>query len=307
MYVRFLPSYTRDLYEAQIFYVHDFPMTREPRPSVFAGQLLRMLNDHQVESTLLQLLGRYDMSSCQVDLVVSIPGTYYGELEQHRFGQLALARIVAARIESEAQSSTTTTTVVTENCSSSIGNLNVAWIQSFRNSLSGDPATTACRVSPENTRLIYPSFRDIQSSTRHGPEGKPLAHNIVCNGQWSNPLFPRHLFHGYESQRRGTLFHAKSNLVHDGGVTPHFLVFGSHNYSQAAWGNVVIQGPRARYAGLKTVIANYEVSVFISGALLTDRALLPPGMDWRQSVTYRQESLARYGETDTPWTVRIMR
>ncbi|CCG82606.1 Tyrosyl-DNA phosphodiesterase domain protein [Taphrina deformans PYCC 5710] len=283
-----------------LFYIHDFPETSTPRDCRFKTQLLKMYRNHTVESPLVADIHRYDLSLCGVDLVVSVPGTYYGALEEHEYGQLSLSRFVSERgIPPRDEGE-----VVTEHCSSSIGNLNMAWMQTFRTSFMGLTGTEASAVSPQNTKLIYASFRDVAESTPYGEAGRPLAENIVCNGKWSDPWFPREYFYSYQSRNAGTLYHAKTNVAYDAGG-PLWFVTGSHNFSQAAWGSVVVQGPRARYHGLKTVIANYEVSVLVHGPLLTN--LIPFGLSWHHALTYRQDSLGRYKSTDSPWTVRKMR
>lgn len=120
----------------------------------------------------------------------------------------------------------------------------------------------------------------------------------------------RSLFRQYESKDRGVLFHLvryqlysfrtdspqKHILCWQQGVStqqrPAFLVIGSANLSQAAWG--YLSGDNS------ITMMNAEMGVFIPGDVLA--SLLKPGASWDSIVPYRRTDLKPFSSTDRPWS-----
>lgn len=75
-------------------------------------------------------------------------------------------------------------------------------------------------------------------------------------------------------------------------ATPEFLYLGSHNFSQAAWGN-----PNADLRSIR--ISNIELGVWVAGADLP--SLLAPRSAWDAIVPYKRPA-SPYASSDIPWS-----
>lgn len=92
------------------------------------------------------------------------------------------------------------------------------------------------------------------------------------------------------------MFHTKLLLALDASdpdKTPLLMVFGSANFSRAAWGEV------GENADKTESCSNYESNVIIPGSLITD--MLEPDSTWTDIVPYVRPGRPYAIRTEKPW------
>ncbi|KAJ3566187.1 hypothetical protein NPX13_g7232 [Xylaria arbuscula] len=283
------------------WYIHDVPKRSSPPyrpPAGFEADLLSHMESLGAPETFLESIrGKYDYSAVKVHLVTSVPGTCSGaKAEKH--GQLRLRRVVK-QLDLKLSEKDSEGKLQVEICTASVGNLNAKWLNGFYDcALGKDTLQThdGANVVPK-IKLFYPTFQDVKNADEVAQDA---ASNIGCHTRpWeSAPREVKSIFHHYESEDRGKLFHQKLILAYNPRDTtqlPYYVYVGSANFSQSAWGALEHDKRGNELTSDKKLIklSNFECGVLIPGHLIAN--LLKDGTEsWQQGIIPHNQTAAAY-------------
>ncbi|KAF7345485.1 hypothetical protein MVEN_01567000 [Mycena venus] len=200
----------------------------------------------------------WDWSSVTAELVPSIAGKYEGWKKIKTTGHPRLMRALETL---GLATSNMTQSLVIECQGSSIGPYTTQWFNQFYISASGNSAALKAHMElseskrkkmdyPRGIKVVFPSFK-----TAMGIAGVAALSLYCKRKKWEAPNFPRAAFHDSKSSAGKVLMHTKMII---GSFTPKqkkndtamstaeklpsgpagWMYVGSHNFTQAAWGNL---------------------------------------------------------------------
>ncbi|KAM0754074.1 phospholipase D/nuclease [Meredithblackwellia eburnea MCA 4105] len=263
-------------------FIQDFPALKPGKrraKNEFGLNLFSHLEELGCPAEFVDSLKTYDFSTASVSLILSHPGTHKD------ISALGLGRL--GQLSSEVIQGFKTKKLQLESCTASVGQLPELWLHQAWHLLTGRPISSIPQQCDSDDdlppiRIIYPTQTTGDRST---PEAREAASEMGCHANFKtrSKEFQR-LFHDYKDKVNGLLTHQKQYLLlHPSSQTPLFLVFGSHNFSKNAFGDITFtkQGGEPR---LK--LNNFELSVFVKGEDI--EGMLAPGSSWEDFVTYRR-------------------
>lgn len=306
--------------KAQGAYVQDFSLpsatptagitrTAPPPSCEFQTDLvayLRTYNYDQKRSwhgtharSLCDEIQRYDFSSARVVLIPSTPGR--NTLDKPK-GYVKLSQAIQKHI----QKRSTPMPIICQ--FSSIGSLNVKWLQEIAKSW--DVAHTDCAKEDlrHRLKLVYPTVEEIRLSV----EGYNGGGSVPGRRNNTNKEFLRPLYHKWSSLKTTNPLYKPTNVPHiktffqltaDGSGMEWFCLT-SHNLSKAAWGETINTNE-----GRRIFTRHWELGVFVAPQLFNKDEIVPAGPT---SITDDSKIAipipfhfdpSRYGINDHPWAV----
>ncbi|ORY90626.1 tyrosyl-DNA phosphodiesterase-domain-containing protein [Leucosporidium creatinivorum] len=310
------------------FYVHDFPLRRDvamaaadprdnPTHTQFSSEFLEVMHTLGVPKRFVSLYKKWDYSSSKViRLIATVQGTWHGWNEIKKGGGLpGLATQVRSMGFSEGGK------WQIEATGSSVGTLTSNWLAQMMGACEGFhpkkyfrkgnsapphlPQRPASVPTQLPIKIAFPTLDEINGSWSGQNHGGTI---FFPEKLWTSNTFPKHLLHRGVSKRHRVPAHTKtivaihkpkSNLgpdfKHEG-----FVYFGSHNFTQAAWGRLQIA---SRDGEPELVANNYEL-----GVLLPIRGSSEQDVENKASelATFKRP-LVKYLPTDVPWMQGVHR
>lgn len=238
--------------KSQSVYMQDFPLkdaTSQVTCSEFEQELLQYVDALglvlRVRERLKNIIKLHDYSSARCHLVASVPSKPFEFKEVDRYGHKRLGAVLGAY---EFDKKFASAPIIAQ--FSSIGNLSPAFLGSITESFSSgyyystenhDNKVALGTPSDGHVRLVWPSVAQVRDSLEGWFGGGSIP------GYYDRVMKPMlldggyyHVWGGHTTGRQRAMPHMKTYLrFHEESKEIAWLCLGSHNFSKAAWGEVV--------------------------------------------------------------------
>lgn len=245
-----LMSFDYELVE-NIVFIQDFPLftaqdTEFPPVGKSCDFVKRIIRFTRFLPNFFFPWMKYDWSKAKAIPIVSLPGSFPIEGSVFASGHLQLKECFLkhhsqiASIEIQA---------------TSFGRITNDWLHQILCSVAGKDYENRVQI-----RIVYPT----QRYTKESPLGQGAFGTVFMKSEYyeKSQFLHKHM-HQCVSHRKGSPMHSKIIAAYDKAGELLCIYFGSHNFSQAAWGKLTLRTG-------KVAMNNYEIGVFCEGEQAKD-------------------------------------